>query len=61
MFKLEISESLTVTWLVLGDLIVLLVEYTVEYLPLFDPGPDFDVELVLRPDTAHAFGDDSAT
>jgi len=47
MFKLEISESVSVTWLVLGDLIVVLAEYTVNVMPLFDPGPDFDVELVL--------------
>lgn len=50
MFKLEISESVSVTWLILGDLIVALIEYTVEVLPLYDPGPDFDVELVLTDD-----------
>ena len=54
MFKLEISESVSVTWLALGEFIVALVEYTVEVLPLFDPGPAFDVELVLTPDVAHA-------
>lgn len=47
MFKLEISGSVSVTAVVLGDLIVLVVEYTVEVLPLFDPGSDFDVELIL--------------
>jgi hypothetical protein len=61
MFKLEISESMSVTWLVLGDLVVVLAEYTVNVLPLFDPGPDFDVELVLTPDAAHGFAEKGST
>jgi hypothetical protein len=44
MFRIEISETVSVTWLVLGELIVVL---AVNVLPLFDPGPEYDVELVL--------------
>ena len=47
MFKIEISESVSATTLAIGDLIVVLVKRTVSVLALFDPGPEFDVELVL--------------